>query len=59
MERVVGHVVGKHDEKHKQQPEAEPLPRRDAAVGQLVQDVEVLAGGRAARKNHRICITIW
>lgn len=47
MERVVGHVVREHDEEHEQQPEAEPLPRRGAAVGQLVQDGEVLVGRNA------------
>lgn len=55
MKRVIGHVVSEHDEEHEQQPEAEPLPRCDAAIGQLVQDVEVLAGGRAAGENNRIC----
>lgn len=55
VKRVVCHVVREHDEKHEQKPEAEPLPRRDAAVGQLVQDVEVLAGGRAAKEIPRTC----
>lgn len=50
MERVVRHVVREHDEEHEQQPQAEPLPRGRAAVGQVVQAGEVFAGGNAGNQ---------
>lgn len=55
MKRVVGHIVREHDEEHEQQPQAEPLPRGRAAVGQVVQAGEVVASGNTENRHRSVC----
>lgn len=50
MKRVVGHIVRENNEEHEKQPEAKTLPWRNAAVGQVVQAGEIVAGGNAGNQ---------